>query len=251
MREAWRLAALAIVFFLVRQSSSTNDTNHTTITEILANATIWENENYNSTAPATDDNDDDDHDNDNQWTADMSTTASPKTLPIYKTGMMSSEEYQKVRTIQGWVYLGLESFALVLMSLSAAAFLQDRHSPSNVYLAAICLAEAWYMLVLFTHYTCKLRKECFVSLTYTQISIWSVSYTGMSARRCVYVLNALVSVQRFVAVAFPIQARYVRLLQRPRVPLALVVILTFLIHLYRPLQYTTTRIQGISPTMLR
>ena len=52
---------------------------------------------------------------------------------------------------------------------------------------------------------CKVRRECFTSLSYTQMSIWSVSYTGMVARRVAYVVNALVSVQRFVAIAFPLQ----------------------------------------------
>ena len=38
----------------------------------------------------------------------------------------------------------------MLLSLSAAAFLKDRY-PSNIYLAANCLAEAWFMFVLFIH----------------------------------------------------------------------------------------------------
>ena len=52
---------------------------------------------------------------------------------------------------------------------------------------------------------CKLRRECFASMTYAHVSIWSVSYTGMVARRVVYVINSFVSLQRFVAVAFPLQ----------------------------------------------
>ncbi|KAL8616841.1 hypothetical protein ACOMHN_041760 [Nucella lapillus] len=118
----------------------------------------------------------------------------------------SLAEYRQMRVVQGWMYLSLESLAIVLMVPSAVAFLQDSPlSPHSVYLAATCLSQTWYMAILFSHYLCKLSEECFASKRYVQASIWLVSYSAMAARRCAYMFNALMSFQRYIAVAFPLK----------------------------------------------
>ncbi|KAL8558390.1 hypothetical protein ACOMHN_019799 [Nucella lapillus] len=164
-------------------------------------------------------------------------TVTKRPPPVYTSGVLTASEFLHIWEIQGWFFLSLEPIALVLLVLSAIAFLQDRHFASNCYLAALCLFEAWYMLMLFVHYVCRQHPQCWVSRTYVHLSIWSVSFTAQSARRCVYTLNGFVSFQRYVAVAFPLKIRSLRWLQRPMLPLMTLALLSFLLHLYRPLQY--------------
>nr|KAG5710420.1 hypothetical protein BaRGS_022238 [Batillaria attramentaria] len=178
-----------------------------------------------------------------QGTSELDVTTLTSDPPAYKNGIVSHAEYFRITKVTSWCVLVLEPLAIVLELLSMLVFLQDLQSPSNAYMAAICVAEAWYMLVIFIHNLSKLQPEWGGHLTYVQYSIWVVSYTGMLSRRAVYVLNMLVSLQRFVAIAFPLKALSVRLLRRPVVPLVSVFIMSALLHLYRPLRYTPVTVQ--------
>ncbi|KAL8558398.1 hypothetical protein ACOMHN_019806 [Nucella lapillus] len=147
-------------------------------------------------------------------------------------------EFHRIRNIQSWIFLTIEPILLVLMAMSAVTFLQDRHLASNCYLAAICLWESWYLLWFLVNYSCRQRPLCYSARTYVAVNIWAVSYTAMAARRSVYLLNALISVQRFLAIAFPLKVRSYRWLQQPRTSLALLSLFCISTHIYRPLQYT-------------
>ncbi|XP_076460209.1 uncharacterized protein LOC143293170 [Babylonia areolata] len=158
-----------------------------------------------------------------------------------------------------WLYLVLELLAVVLMVPSAVAFLQDPDlSAPSVYLAAICVAETWYMAVFFSHNLCKLSRKCFTSKGYVQVSIWTMSYSGMAARRCAHMFSGLLCLQRCIAIAFPLKARRYRTVKG--LPLVSAVLLSVTLHLYRPLRLTPVKIsddkqerwtQGFSTLFLR
>ncbi|XP_076460215.1 uncharacterized protein LOC143293145 [Babylonia areolata] len=242
MKAAWALALSCAALMRASPTSGSAGVNESTTTWRSGSSSTMNTGQAESTAAVTITSD-----GVGTGTVRMSRAKPP---PIYST------EFHRIWDIQSVFYLTLEPLALVLLTLSALAFLQDRKLASNCYLAAVCLCEAWYMLMLFVHYLCRQHPDCWISLPYVQLSIWSVSYTGLSARRCVYILNGLVSFQRYIAVAFPLKVRSFRFLHKARVSLTLVFVTTCLLHLYRPLQYTPVLIkddknqrwtQGFSP----
>ncbi|KAL8558397.1 hypothetical protein ACOMHN_019805 [Nucella lapillus] len=162
---------------------------------------------------------------------------SPRTSVI-SSGVLTATEFRRISNGLSYFALTLEPIAMVLLTLSALAFLKDRHFVSNCYLAAVCLFETWYILMLFSHYLVRQWPKVYSSRTFTQVSVWTVSYSALAARRCVYLLNGLVSLQRFLAIAFPLKFRRFRLLQKPSIPLVAIFLFTFLLNLHRPLQFS-------------
>ncbi|XP_070199800.1 FMRFamide peptide receptor frpr-18-like isoform X2 [Littorina saxatilis] len=126
-------------------------------------------------------------------------------------------------------------------------------SPTTSFLLAVSILQLVYILLhmpenFFNYFHAQSSSTRF----YLLYSIYVSNYCLPCARRCMYVLQLFVSVERLLAVLVPLRARQFLLVRRPRVFILATPLLVFLAHIHVCLKlevyHATTTGQGNKTT---
>ncbi|XP_035824284.1 uncharacterized protein LOC118477276 [Aplysia californica] len=148
------------------------------------------------------------------------TTSGPAPPGVMASGLLTREDYLFFKNTSTWV-----------KSI-------EMRNPTTSYLVVMCVVEAFCATLQTLHQACISSNSCGRTTEFTYFVYVGNLYLGTSCRRCVYVFNCLVSLQRFVVVAFPMRARRLRVLNQTLPVCSSVLPLSLLAHVYLFFRYT-------------
>lgn len=144
-----------------------------------------------------------------------------------------------------------EVVALVLNILNVVVFTQKKtQSSATSYLKALSLAKIVYLSVGLIEPTYNLfatmEPTSYIYIFYTLIM---KSYFLSCLGRFMYCLSCLVSLERFLVIAFPLQAKQFRIVRSPSLFILILCISQFVCNMYVCLTYEFYEIQTLSVSL--
>ncbi|KAK7489099.1 hypothetical protein BaRGS_00019613 [Batillaria attramentaria] len=153
---------------------------------------------------------------------------------------ISQETYDRVMKIMNLFNLVFEAVSIVLTFTSASIYALPRmRCATAYYLVALNAADtlSGLLVVIRTTWQSTRGAAARSAAEYNYLTIFGSLFLAVSCRRMVYCLSAMVSMERFFVIAFPMKARYIKLIRYPKVCIAAMGVLVLAIHIYLPLKY--------------
>ena len=169
------------------------------------------------------------------------TSLIPRGLPLINTGLISRLQYERVKFTTGCIMLVLPLIGIVMNSVNIAIFSSPQlKCPSSTILVCLSLAELFVIIIQMIARTVDfvLGAESVYSYVYLTVTKYLAIYASAVFGRTTYYLIFFVAAERLLAVAFPLRAKYYRLIQKRVTACGVILAVCASYHLYMPLMNT-------------
>nr|KAG5701226.1 hypothetical protein BaRGS_008602 [Batillaria attramentaria] len=153
---------------------------------------------------------------------------------------ISKETYDRLMPILNLFNLIFDAVSIVLTFTSACIYaLPNMHCATAHYLVALNAAETVSGLLVVVKRTRDVIWGATTPYTawFGYLTLIGTLMVSVSCRRTVYCLTAMVSMERFFVITFPLKARYMKLIRYPKVCIGCVAVSALVFHTYLPLKY--------------
>ncbi|KAK7489105.1 hypothetical protein BaRGS_00019619 [Batillaria attramentaria] len=153
---------------------------------------------------------------------------------------ISKETYDRLMPILNLFNLVFDALSIVLTFTSACIYaLPNMHCATAHYLVALNAAETVSGLLVVVKRTRDVIWGATTPYTawFGYLTLIGTLMVSVSCRRTVYCLTAMVSMERFFVITFPLKARYMKLIRYPKVCIGCVAVSALVFHTYLPLKY--------------
>ncbi|XP_048252674.1 FMRFamide receptor-like [Haliotis rufescens] len=168
----------------------------------------------------------------------QSNSASP--FALIHSGSVTETTYNSFNTVLQIIQFPLNVIALAINLCNVVVFSQRRmKSATSTILLALCISEFLHLTTIIFASTMKFiyGGEVVSIRFYLIYGLYVNLYATVSLRRVGFCYNCLVSAERFIAVTFPLQAKSMRLVKNPGVVCALIMVASFVGHIFSPMKY--------------
>lgn len=151
-------------------------------------------------------------------------------------GLVSDATVLTFIVVYRWLAIVMCLVPLVFTLLNAGVYWQLRKASHAIHLLAICAGDGMCTVMFLVLFLTALWQPP-DSPIYQMVRWYLVTYFASSSRRAAICLNVPVTLERFLAVAFPLKDFSKRVSGKPRLTVLAVFLLTFAAHVYVLLEY--------------
>lgn len=155
---------------------------------------------------------------------------------FHAQGVVSDKVVLNFMIVYRWLGIALCIVPLVFSMINASVYWQHKRASHGVHLMGICAGDGFCVLMSLIAFMTALWQPP-SSQAYQIISWYLASYAANSCRRAAICLNLLVSLERFLAVAFPLKDFSKRVAGKPKLKVLVVFVLSFAAHAYFLLEF--------------
>lgn len=161
-------------------------------------------------------------------------------------GMVGVNEYLQTLAITSTLRLIIHLTALPLNSINIFVYSKKAmRSPTATYQVAMSTSQVMYLLAVLVMPITRLLypgvDSSYFGLVY---SMGFGHYFMLSVNRIMNGLMCLMSVERFLAIAFPLKAKLFSISKTPSVPIVLLCVASFVSHLHQAIKYDFYEVSG-------
>ncbi|XP_070182325.1 uncharacterized protein [Littorina saxatilis] len=179
--------------------------------------------------------------------SDNKTTLSPESADETKASnpspTVSRELYERIIGVYRHVFFYSEIVSVLLTSTSASIYaLPNMRCATACYLVALNAVDTLSgLLGIVRGAWLQADQGASFLAEYHYLTIVGTIFISVACRRMVYCFSLLLSAERLFVIAFPLKARYMKIIRYPKLCIAVLVVTILAYHVYLPLQYRVVR----------
>lgn len=150
-------------------------------------------------------------------------------------GSVGGKTYESVVEVTQVLIVIIGGAGMMENAVNAVVFARpSMRNPSSVILLYFSIAEFLYCLlsVVWQAFGYHFGNDAVNKYVYLMLAIYLTNYSRVAIRRWALCLNLLVSCERFVAIAFPLRFKSLRLTRHPAAMCLALAVLMLLVHVY-------------------
>ncbi|XP_071114859.1 lysophosphatidic acid receptor 6-like [Haliotis cracherodii] len=164
----------------------------------------------------------------------------PQRISLISQGILSKEQYQRGAKVCLYLFYPLFTSAVLLNTFNLMVYTDPAmRSPTSTYLIALATDELLFAVLSTVRHI--LRQvygiDAVKKQVYLYFAMFGSSFFLASLRVLMYCMTVLVSMERFLAVAFPLKSRNFRLIKSPIIFIISVTIICLSCHLPGSFKY--------------
>ncbi|ESO99435.1 hypothetical protein LOTGIDRAFT_158520 [Lottia gigantea] len=159
---------------------------------------------------------------------------------IINEGFVSKETYDEIEKVTRYLTFVTQVLVVLVCTINIIVFSRrPMRSPTSAYLIALNSTELLSVTsgVMTSVVGFIFGDKAFVSYGYLFMGLYMSNYFTVATRRCTFVFTCLVAAERFLAVAFPLKSKHMKLVRKPIIFILATVTLSFVFHLFSVLKY--------------
>ena len=169
----------------------------------------------------------------------FTTSFQTSTLSVIDSGSMTKQTYDNLKKSSVYIQFVLVVCAIFTNACNIIVFTRKRMrstvSTIITFLSCSELAVAIVELIMVSC-TAVLGTRTYRSYVFWALFQWCRGYLNVVFQRCSFCFNALVAVERFIAVCFPLKAKHILSQMRPFVVCVVTSLMISGIHIFNPLK---------------